>query len=501
MKKRYITAIAVLLLLSMLLSLTACTDDVSSDSSQQTSSDGDGSSEVSNPSSSSDTSDADLEEKDWGNKSINILGYRDDSSAYTTAQIDVAYAHHEDPLVMAFAERNREILNKYGININLVLPFDDNDPIWYLRNDLLSDENEINAVVNSVGGLAPLVADNKLLALNEVGNDYLSLDESWWDSGITEDLTIKGKTFFINGSGLVTDDDAAGIMLFNKSILEEYSVRNIYSLVKKGEWTVDKMYELIGCVPYEQDPKKWGANTEDIWGMVTQNYDIISFMNGANQFTVADKSGKPVLRVAEPENIVMFEKFQRILEDNNVTMADLHGNWDSGIYDEELAMFVNGKALFMPDTLSVLRNASVKEKLADIGIAPMPKADEKQALYNTPMNVYECSAFAIPVSQKGEMLDMTCYALEAIAIHSQELTELYYATLLGEDSDKGSGNGEMLEWILSHKVYDMGVVYNFGDLMYVYSMPTFIGSLDTQFQNNRYKYQAGIDSLLAALSK
>ncbi len=449
------------------------------------------------------------EAKNWNGEVVNILGYNGEYS-YHSIQIDTA-EKNEDPVNDAFFERNAIIEQKYGIDIQLTLPESTEDPIKMLREDMTSNLNEYQAAVVPIVYLAPLAVEGLLTDFATVDNNYLHLDQVWWDQPLMEDLAINDKVFFLAGDALVEDDEATWAMYFNKDLIQTYGIEeDPYQLVRDGEWTLDKMYELAqkvnktvssGSKKYE-DSLQVGGNQ---WGMVAQSYDFYLFMQGGEQTVVDNTGDTPVLRILEQENVNTFNTITEFFYDDvNVGVADYHGPWYSGVYDQEKQIFAVGNALFMPGSIAVVGQPVMREAEIHYGILPMPKRNELQENYSTSITVYHCAVICVPMT--NTKLDLTCYALEAMAFYGNKLvTPEYYTRTLTLKRFEDQDSADMLDLIFRNRTYDMGAVFNFdgsgsgAGTLYFYT--DLLGSKSTgivsHFEKKQNTYESGLEDFIA----
>lgn len=442
------------------------------------------------------------EVKQW-NETVNILGYKDESRVYSQCQIDVEETNGES-VNDAFFKRNELIKQNFGIDVNLVLPDEGEDQIEVLRQDIQAGLKEIDAIMTGVHYIAPLGVEGLLVDFNGDNIQYLNLDKSWWDQTLPEDIDINGKAYFITGDALVNDDESTYVVYFNKDLARSYGLEDIYGLVNEGKWTIDKMYEMIDIVSNDQ-AKTWGADSESVWGMISQSYDILSFMHGFEQQIIDNTGEYPELRIDQQANITAFQKIHEILNDEtNVAVADFYGSFRDtpSVYDIEIDIFAAGNALFMPNSIALVNSTDLRETDISFGILPMPKLNENQDKYTTSVNVYHCAVFAVPISN-DEKLDVTCYALEAMAFLGEKyVTEEYYTRTVSLKRLKDAQDSEMLDLIFDNKTYDMGCVFDFGastgvsGSLYFYSEIMKSGEIVSHFEGKEAVYQNGIDDLI-----
>ena len=443
----------------------------------------------------------------WGGQVVNILTY-DNGSAFATCQV-AAEELNDEPINDAFFERNAIIEDRFGIKIVAHYAGEDEDMIKILRDDMQSGLNEYDALVSQIVYATPLASEGNLLDFNAMSNGYIQLDQVWWDQTLQKDISLNGKNYFITGDALVEDDQSTWAIYFNKDLVQTHNLESPYDLVRENRWTLDTMHEMLQKVSLSHGAQKsYDPKVGDQWGMVAQSYDYYQFMQGCGQRLIDNSGDVPVIRIDDERNLEVYFKLAEIIFDfENVGIADHHGAWNSGVYGQRTEIFANGNALFMPSSITTVGEELIREAEIRYGILPMPKADDLQESYTTAINVYHYSVFCIPKTNIDK-LDVTCYALEAMAYYGKQLvTPEYYDRTLTYKRFTDDESAEMLDLIFRNRTYDMGAVFDFttgGDgtgTLYFYT--TLLGQKDTKganiislLESKRPVFQAGIDKLV-----
>ncbi|MBE6683847.1 MAG: carbohydrate ABC transporter substrate-binding protein [Ruminococcaceae bacterium] len=440
-------------------------------------------------------------EKNWEGQTVNILTWKEDAHHFTHCQIDAAELEDES-VNDAFYERNAFIQEKYGIDIVACHAPEGKDYIQMLRDDIISGNNEFDAICAAITYVAPLGIEGQLYDFNALNNSYLHLDKEWWDQPLMTDTAINGSVYMISGDAIVEDDEATWAIFFNKDLVKSYGIEDPYQLVRDDKWTFDKMHELCSQVELTHGAtKSYDPAVGDQWGMVMQSYDILMFMQGGEQTMVDNTGDVPVFRIDDQRNIQVFTNLTNfIYDEKNVGIADRHGHWEV-MYTNEGKIFENGNALFMPNSISLVSSPGIRDAEIHYGILPMPKADELQEEYTTSINVYHYGVFAIPISNV-EKLDVTCYALEAMAYYGKErVTPEYYDRTLTYKRFTDDESREMLDLIFRNRTYDLSTIFNFGGgsgSLYFYT--ALIGNLSTdivsQYESKSSMYETGLQELI-----
>ncbi len=89
-----------------------------------------------------------------------------------------------------------------------------------------------------------------------------------WDEAILRDYSFANKLYGITGDLSISDDECMLVMLFNKDILNEHNMEYPYELVRKGEWTLEKLYQMSReCASNVNGDSEFDLNG-DIFGTV-----------------------------------------------------------------------------------------------------------------------------------------------------------------------------------------------------------------------------------------
>ncbi len=378
-----------------------------------------------------------------------------------------------EPVNDAAYNRARLIEQEYGIKLEQVGFEEQTELVQAIREMVTTGTDEYQIVCAPLHYVAQLSRDDMYYDLSSIdSNEYIDLAQPYWDQATIDYLSFNGKTYFLNGDAIVSDDEATWAVFFNKDIAEDnhlaedYGASDMYEIVSDGKWTIDMMYEMAKKVTTDlgDSGMTWDLNTEDIWGISAQLYDAYAFTVAAGETMTRLENGLPVITVGDESNINAYSKVHDIFSDTAYcALAETNGAASPTKYEDIVQIFANGNALFTPEKIGTVSNIVMKEADIRYGILPMPKLTETQDKYYSTITVWWCSALAIPVSNI-EKFDATCFALEALAYYGQEsLTPEYYdRTLKYKRFPDDAKASEMLDIIFRNRLYDIGTVLNFG---------------------------------------
>jgi len=132
-----------------------------------------------------------------------------------------------------------------------------------------------------------------------------------------------------------------------------------------------------------------------------------------------------------------------------------------------------------------------------IAAAPIPKYDEIQEQYYSPVNPF--SGVLLGVPKTAEDLDRTSIILEALSAESRyTLKPAYYDVALTRKYTRDDESNEMLDIIFNSRVYDIGAIYSFSGIFVNFSgmAGTENRNVVSMYEKNSARIQAAIDKLV-----
>ena len=147
----------------------------------------------------------------------------------------------------AIYRRNLKIEDQYDIEIKEIREIKDSASgagAAYMAISKAYDSNDAlyDAAVASAYDCGTLASGGMLSDLRNYG--YLNLDKNWWDQAANEQLTIYDRMYFTAGDISYIDDNFTYAIVFNKEMALSLQLEDMYSLVRDGKWTYDKLYEF-----------------------------------------------------------------------------------------------------------------------------------------------------------------------------------------------------------------------------------------------------------------
>ena len=411
-----------------------------------------------------------LEYQKFDNATVTILAVATNRHTYGEMQFVPNDEQDGNVINDVVAERNNFIEETYGIKIELL---SEDYPNQKIDDMLATGLDTYDVIVGDVFNMMPKVTSGAFHKLN----DLLLLENDWWDQNSIKFLSPAGDTYMVAGDALICDDIFTYLVLFNKDMYEDQGLTaeygSMYEMVDAGEWTYDRLHTIAKAVSKPDPDGKW-TNVNCTYGLLGDAYGSTMMVSGAGVSTVELTEDGFNLVVGSQKSIDVFQKVQSLMGDTAACcyVEQIPESW-SGIS----SIFKNNRGLYyltVANGIVTLRQSATEEEAVNFGVVPIPKYNEEQEEYYSGINAYQSEVITIPSTNK-ENLDVTVYALEAMAYYSKNpatgksLKEAYYETVLKLQSVESDDDARMLDIVFGNRLYDLGGIYNWGGLIGVYS--------------------------------
>jgi len=355
----------------------------------------------------------------------------------------------------AVFNRNKKIEEKYNIEISEVGV---NDCVGTARKTVKAGDDIYDVVCPHLMEVAGLAQDGTISDIFQV--PYLDFDKPWWNQGCARDLSIGHKLFVMQGDLLILDNDAMEAMIFNKALLQEQALESPYEIVKRGEWTFEKLYDMSRNVSKDLNGDGKMYIKDDLFGCILQaDVDISFIVSGGEKICSKDEDDYPIITYGTERCYKISDWIVKFMldEDNVINLHRYYGQF--GIYDEQVKMMQENRALFSWIRMRIVERLRAME--TDFGILPLPKLDKNQDKYITHMNPHTGAGISIP--RTASDLERTGMILEDLSAESRyTLQPAYYDLNLQGKFMRDEESREMLDIILANTAYDIGYIYDFG---------------------------------------
>ncbi|MCL2158994.1 MAG: hypothetical protein FWH48_06280 [Oscillospiraceae bacterium] len=438
----------------------------------------------------------DFDPVDFGGYEFTFLTRTIDSPGWVEWDHRDIFAEEQngDRINDAVFNRNTKIEEKYNIKINEIV-VENPGTITMTQKSVKAGDDIYDAVCTHLLEAANLAQGGNLLNLFGIPN--IDLSKSWWNQGCVEDLSIARKLFVAQGDLLIMDNDAMEAMIFNKSLLKDLALDSPYDIVKSGEWTFDKLYEMSMGVSKDLNGDGKMDYQDDMFGFLLQaDTDLGFLVSGGEKICAKDENDYPMITFGSERCYRVMDMVSKFNLDTD-NFVNLHRVPDSLGSTVQIQIMEENRALFSWIRMRTVERLRGME--TDFGIIPCPKLDKAQEKYITHNNPHTGTGISIP--SVASDLERTGMILEDLSAESKyTLQPAYYEINLRGKYVRDDESQEMLDIILSNTAYDIGYIYDFGS----FSMTILLFGRDKKteyastFEKMKEKMQIDIDKTIAA---
>ena len=401
------------------------------------------------------------ESADFGGDTITFLHWYNSAWTETVRQSRDIYAEGLTGEAINDAVYNRNIKIEDAYNVKIALQLEQSTEIAStVDQQVTSGDNTYDVVYQVLSSAPALIQKSYFHNLFNVPN--IDLSQPWWDQNSINSLSTMGILPLVSTSINVNDKDATAAIAFNKTIASNNQLEDIYTLVREGKWTYDKLSELAEAT-YNDSNGDGTMTPDDIYGFLGGRDVIDSLYHGSgSQFVTKNEDDEFIFSFGTERDIDAVTKGIDIV--NSVWYFNHHAWTDQSdiLYRQ---IFETGHGLFFWMRLDDVTNMRAGE--ADFGIIPIPKYDEAQDNYYSLVSQHTTGLMSIPITCAGDELSEVGMILEALAAESHyTLIPEYIETSLKTKNSRDAESADMLDIILNNRVFDPMNVYsfaNFGD--------------------------------------
>lgn len=401
------------------------------------------------------------ESADFGGDDITFLHWYNPAWTETVRQSRDIYAEGITGEAINDAVYNRNVKIEDAYKVKIALQLEQSTDIASMVGQQVTAGDSTYDVVYQILSAAPaLIQKSYFHNLFNVPN--IDLTKPWWDQNSISSLSTMGILPLVSTSINVNDKDATAALAFNKTIAENNQLEDLYTLVREGKWTYDKLTEMAEAT-YNDSNGDGTMTPDDVYGFLGGRDVIDSLYHGSgSQFITKNENDEFVFTFGTERDVDVISKGIDIV--NSVWYFNHHAWKDQSdiLYRQ---IFETGHGLFFWMRLDDVTNMRAGD--ADFGIIPIPKYEEAQDKYYSLVSQHTTGLMSIPITCAGDELSEVGMVLEALAAESHyTLIPEYIETSLKTKNSRDAESADMLDIILGNRVFDPMNVYsfaNFGD--------------------------------------
>ena len=369
-----------------------------------------------------------------------------------------------------------------------------------LRNAVQSATHDFDAAMIYTGTASSLATEGCYMDLTEL--DMISLEKPWWNQNLMKEATIYNSLYFAGGSIGYTQLSMANVMFFNKDLYAEYystsDKKDIYQVVRDGEWTIDYLYDLAAGV-WEDNDSNGEVSDGDIVGYLSGSggasggMDSWIYALGCDLTKMDESIGEPVACFYDDHTIQAYEKLVNLYTNNP-------GAFPPGVTRTE-SNFVNGNVMITLGRMS--SGASFRDCTFGYGVLPVPKFDVEQEAYRAIPEVTS-SMVVVLSTVEDERLDMVSATVELMAAESYKtVTPTYVDVVLKSKQANSPDDAEMVQLILDSMVYSFGWIFSsthMGNMGKAFRVVDGSRDITQYYQTNQVAYETALNDLIDAFA-
>ncbi len=452
MKKKILAvSLSVLLLMSMAVGCANTPGQTADTTTDPTNAD--------NPPASGDvttveSNDADLlgfPKEDNGNKKFVI--YTNSTKSDGSALGDFNVESQTGDLVNdAVFKKDAKVEDYLGIDIELILE----NGVWSKRsafnNKIIAaydaGDHEFDVVNSMLVCTIPLAGRGLFVDVSDL--PHTGFDKPWYIKDMVENYGIGGKFY-----GIISDHSLSlykdlSVIFFNADMMEDVKPDvDLYDLVRRGEWTLDKFLEVSSDMARD-------LNGDDAY---TAGDDIFAYFGeGVPNGTWITALDIHSFEINETGNSFTYygltERFSSAYDRMGVFSTS------PGVRNEQGTLgardtFANGRVAFMTNFLYTTE--SLRDMDDDYGILPIPKYDTNQEDYISQVGT-STSTFFVPQTQMN--LDLVSKFIECEAYFGYtEVSDVYYEVALKTKYIDDPNMVDMLDIVRENATITFMMVY------------------------------------------
>ncbi len=359
-----------------------------------------------------------------------------------------------DVLAEAVYARNLRVEEQLKIKL-VVEELDATEIAGLMSKANLSGDAEFDAVFCGIYQMASFVSNQMLSDLRDTSIDF---SDPWWDQNSINSFELGGVLFGAVSDITFFDKISTYVTFFNTEFITANGLENPYDLIEKDQWTLEKLLEM-GNVASKDVNGDGTYDEQDAYGLAFQNDAAYVLLNAANKTIITkDENGLPVYNLKDDTVILTMQRIYELMLDSRQFFNRQAYGMD---VQEAINMFTENRVMFMVRPIQSL--FMMREMGADFGIATLPKMNESDTHVGSAVNPYAGTILVLPrvVKDKARFADV----LQALACESHyTVQEPLFDVVLGAKLIRDERSVEMLNIAFDNRVYDIGLVFDFGGL-------------------------------------
>ncbi|MBQ3590520.1 MAG: hypothetical protein II979_01150 [Clostridia bacterium] len=316
-----------------------------------------------------------------------------------------------------------------------------------VRTYIMAGSDDYEVIINDLYGLTGLTLEGMFYSADE--GEYFDFTQPYWFGDFMNDIAFKqGDTFMMAGDFIIDTLRTAHCLVYNKDLYTDlYGDGNeLYEIVLNGDWTLDKMIELVEGAYVDTD----GNGTKNIGD--TLGFGVFQDWGPFIPFSIAlgveymgrDDEGYPTLAMNNERTILMCDLMYDLWNSQGTGALSLFNSEQAVVLEQ----FSSGNMLIIGyQQLGSLESDALRASEHEIGIIPYPKLDALQETYVT--SAHDTSEIGLlPVTMPMDRLSFASAVLEVLSRESHKnVLPVYYESALKVKYTRDAESAQMIDLI------------------------------------------------------
>ena len=398
----------------------------------------------------------------------------------------------------AVYERNVAVEERLGITFGYTTKNDDTEALPAISKLVQAGDETVDIfTVGTYVCMTPSLAGH-YLNLNSLEN--IDLSKHYWNQDYNDMMTFTGQNLqFVATSPTAISIFRRGYLtIFNRDLMTDRQMPDLYETVFNGEWTLDYQYSLIKDVYVDADGDS-SENADDFYGLVVgavTDMDVYGVSSGIHLVT-RDENGDHIYNTDALDRLVtMGEKVSQLANAQGTYLVD---SYVEG-FDVPIEKFAEEKAVMA--TVMFDHIETYFEHLADMtyGIAPIPKLTREQEGYGTYIqDQVSCFGISAAIGDEARQ-EQVAAALEAMSYYSYRIVRpAYYDSVLSLRFMQDPQSKDVLETMFRSISFDF--VYSTGMADIRDTLRTVISQKNAPVASSAKQWEKQVTSALRSQQK
>ena len=269
--------------------------------------------------------------------------------------------------------------------------------------------------------------------------DVFKFENPYWIGMWNENATVNDILYSAAGYSSLDVINLVEVVFCNDYIVKQSNLGDLGSVVKAGDWTLEKMLEYMEVATVEN-----GDGTRDFRDQYGLSYNLWSgraLLYCAGMRLTEYKDGEISFNVTSEENYNVFSKVESFLLKNNYC----YYGGGSGPVDgpeSDINLFLNSRSLFNLNRLEFA--PQVADVFKEYSVYPFPKYDNSQKEYMSTV----LGHLVMGIMRNAANPEMSATVMEAMNILTYEdVRPIYYEDMMKLRYSSDAETAEMLDLI------------------------------------------------------